>query len=129
MLFADLSGFKYMSGNILDAVRDFLRNNTDGAGCNPRIQSYMTGMPSHDFHYAASFMRFAGIIQFIYTFNNRVVATQMGHRAVELLEQGIGDRVIAQRSDCIVDLDLEEALAMKKDLDRNLYHIMLDTSF
>lgn len=67
-----LSGFKYMSGNILDAVRDFLRNNTDGAGCNPRIQSYMTGMPSHDFHYAASFMRFAGIIQFIYTFNNRV---------------------------------------------------------
>ena len=61
-----------MSGNILDAVRDFLRNNTDGAGCNPRIQSYMTGMPSHDFHYAASFMRFAGIIQFIYTFNNRV---------------------------------------------------------
>ena len=63
------------------------------------------------------------------TLKDRVVATQMGHRAVELLEQGIGDRVIAQRSDCIVDLDLEEALAMKKDLDRNLYHIMLDTSF
>lgn len=61
--------------------------------------------------------------------NVAVYCSQMGHRAVELLEQGIGDRVIAQRSDCIVDLDLEEALAMKKDLDRNLYHIMLDTSF
>ena len=60
---------------------------------------------------------------------DRVIATQMGHRAVELLADGIGDRVISLQNNQVVDLDLQEALRMKKDLDRNLYEILLDTSF
>lgn len=63
------------------------------------------------------------------TLKDRVIATQMGHRAVELLADGIGDRVISLHNNQVVDLDLQEALRMKKDLDRNLYEILLDTSF
>lgn len=60
---------------------------------------------------------------------DRVTATEMGHKAVELLSQGIGNRVIALRDDKIFDIDIEEALKMKKGLDMDLYQDMLDTSF
>ena len=48
---------------------------------------------------------------------DRVVAAQMGVHAIELLQAGIYNRVVALKSDAIVDYDIEEALSMKKQLD------------
>ena len=44
-----------------------------------------------------------------------------GYRAVELLMDGIGNRVVAMQNDQIVDYDIFEALNMKKHIDMNLY--------
>ena len=41
---------------------------------------------------------------------DRVVAAQMGVHAIELLQAGIYNRVVALKSDSIVDYDIEEAL-------------------
>ena len=63
------------------------------------------------------------------TVRDRVEATRMGYRAVELLEQGIGNRVIGIRGAQIVDYDIQEALEMKKSIDMELYHIANEISF
>ena len=63
------------------------------------------------------------------TVRDRVEATRMGYRAVELLEQGIGNRVIGIRGAQIVDYDIQEALEMKKSFDMELYHIANEISF
>ena len=60
---------------------------------------------------------------------DRVIASQMGYRAVELLEQGIGNRVIGLKNDHIVDYEIEEALAMKKSFDFDLYRTANEISF
>ncbi len=48
---------------------------------------------------------------------DRVVAAQMGVHAIELLQAGVYNRVVAMKNDGIVDYDIEEALSMKKELD------------
>ena len=48
---------------------------------------------------------------------DRVVAAQMGVHAIELLQAGIYNRVVAMKNDAIVDYEIEEALNMKKELD------------
>ncbi|HIQ58095.1 MAG TPA: 6-phosphofructokinase [Candidatus Merdivicinus intestinavium] len=63
------------------------------------------------------------------TVTDRVVASQMGFHAVELLKQGIGNRVVAQQAGKIVDFDIKEALAMKKEFPMELYKIANDISF
>ncbi len=60
---------------------------------------------------------------------DRVVATRMGYRAVELLEQGIGNRVIGIKDSEVVDYDIQEALKMKKTFDMELYRIANEVSF
>ena len=55
------------------------------------------------------------------TVRDRVVASQMGYHAVELLMNGIGNRVVAMQKDQIVDFDIFEALNMKKHIDMDLY--------
>lgn len=62
------------------------------------------------------------------TLRDRVVASAMGHHAVELLSSGIGDRVVALRDGKIVDLDITEALNMKRVFDEELYNIAMDVS-
>ena len=62
------------------------------------------------------------------TLRDRVVASAMGHHAVELLANGIGDRVIALQGGNIVDLDITEALNMKRVFDEELYNIAMDVS-
>ena len=57
------------------------------------------------------------------TVRDRVMASQMGYYAVELLKAGKSNRVVAIRQDKIVDYDLNEGLAMKKSIDPELYHI------
>ncbi len=63
------------------------------------------------------------------TVRDRVVATQMGHYAVELLSQGIGNRVVGMQGGKIVDFDIKEALSMKKAFEKDLYDIADTTSF
>lgn len=62
------------------------------------------------------------------TLRDRVVASAMGHHAVELLSNGIGDRVVAMQDGKIVDLDITEALNMKRVFDEELYNIAMDVS-
>ncbi len=62
------------------------------------------------------------------TVRDRVTASLMGHKAVELLKEGIGNRVIAMQHDEIVDYDIFEALNMKKSLDLNMYKIAHEIS-
>ena len=62
------------------------------------------------------------------TVRDRVTASLMGNKAVELLKEGIGNRVIAMQHDEIVDYDIFEALNMKKSLDLNMYRVAHEIS-
>ncbi len=62
------------------------------------------------------------------TLRDRVVASAMGHKAVDLLSQGIGNRVVAMTNGKIVDYDITEALNKKRVFDDRLYQIALDIS-
>ncbi|MCI9405998.1 MAG: 6-phosphofructokinase [Oscillospiraceae bacterium] len=57
------------------------------------------------------------------TLRDRVVASEMGYYAVELLEKGIGNRVVVTRDGKVTDYDILEALSMKKTADQNLLKI------
>ena len=60
------------------------------------------------------------------TLRDRVVASEMGHYAVELLEKGIGNRVVVTKDGKVTDYDILEALSMKKSVDMNLLKIAQD---
>lgn len=62
------------------------------------------------------------------TLRDRVVASVMGHKAVCLLEQGIGNRVVALSKGEIVDFDITEALNMKRKFNLDLYNVAMDIS-
>jgi 6-phosphofructokinase 1 len=57
------------------------------------------------------------------TVKDRVMASKMGYYAVDLLNQGVGNRVIAVQKNSLIDLDIEEALLMEKEFDYELYDI------
>jgi 6-phosphofructokinase 1 len=57
------------------------------------------------------------------TLRDRVVATQMGYYAVELLEKGIGNRVVGLKGEKVVDYDILEGLNMKKPIDAKMLEI------
>ena len=63
------------------------------------------------------------------TLRDRVEATRMGYYAVELLEQGIGNRVVGVKDNKLVDYDIQEALSMSKDYDEKLHHIAEQIAF
>ena len=63
------------------------------------------------------------------TVRDRVVATEMGYYAVELLEQGIGNRVVGMKNNEIYDADIQEALSMDKPFLDKRYDILYDTAF
>jgi len=54
------------------------------------------------------------------TVRDRVTAGMMGVKAVELLRDGINNRVIALKGNKVIDIDINEALEMKKDIDDDL---------
>lgn len=62
------------------------------------------------------------------TVRDRVIATQLGYYAVQLLEKGIGNRVVALKDRKVVDYDIYEALNMEKGLDMEMYKIANVTS-
>ena len=63
------------------------------------------------------------------TVRDRVAATRLAYHAVELLEQGIGDRVVGFQKGDVVDYDIHEGLAMRKQFPVDLYRIANEVSF
>lgn len=57
------------------------------------------------------------------TLRDRVAGSRLGYHAIDLISQGITDRVIGFQSDDLVDYSITEALAMKKTLDTSLLEI------
>lgn len=63
------------------------------------------------------------------TVRDRVEASRMGYHAIELLSQGIGNRVVGLQKDKVVDFDIQEALNMKKEFPEDLYQTAHNISF
>lgn len=62
------------------------------------------------------------------TVRDRMLASRMGNRAVELLLAGKRNRVVTIQNDRIADYDIQEALEMKKTFDADLYRIAHEIS-
>jgi len=54
---------------------------------------------------------------------DRVLASQFGSYAVDLLAQGFSNRVVGIHKDELVNYDIQEALAMKKEFPMDLYEV------
>ena len=54
---------------------------------------------------------------------DRTMASRMGYTAVKLLEQGKSNIVVCYRNSSITDIDIDEALDMRKDIEPVLYNV------
>jgi 6-phosphofructokinase 1 len=57
------------------------------------------------------------------TARDRVYASMMGAKAVDLLKAGAQQRVVGYKDGNFVDYDIEDALAMTKDVDQYMYEL------
>ncbi len=57
------------------------------------------------------------------TMADRVLAAKFAVRAVELLKEGKGNRVIGIRDNKVIDMDIVEGLSMKREFDEYLYNV------
>lgn len=57
------------------------------------------------------------------TVRDRVIASQMGGRAVELLLEGKSNRIVCMQDGKIQDVDIEEGLSMKKEISTELIEL------
>ncbi|MBQ9081460.1 MAG: 6-phosphofructokinase [Clostridia bacterium] len=55
---------------------------------------------------------------------DRMLAAQFGNKAVRLLKEGIGNRVIGIKDNKIIDMDIIEAVSMKKEFNFELYNTL-----
>jgi 6-phosphofructokinase 1 len=55
---------------------------------------------------------------------DRMLAAQFGNKAVRLLNEGIGNRVVGIRDNKIIDMDIIEAVSMKKTFNYELYETL-----
>ena len=62
------------------------------------------------------------------TVRDRVAASQMGYKAVQLLLNGSSNRVVVQKDDHIIDYDIYEALNMERTVNHELYKIAHEIS-
>lgn len=62
------------------------------------------------------------------TARDRVYGSVMGAKAVDLLISGASNRVVAYKDSEFVDFDIEEALAMTKDIDQYMYELSMRLS-
>ncbi len=62
------------------------------------------------------------------TTRDRVYASMMGAKAVDLLVAGQTKRIVGYKDGKFVDYDIEEALAMKKDVDQYMYELSIRLS-
>lgn len=60
--------------------------------------------------------------------SDRILASKLGHRAVELLLEGKTSRVVGVRNNQVIDQDIDEALAMERKFDEKLYDIANEIS-
>jgi 6-phosphofructokinase 1 len=58
------------------------------------------------------------------TMADRMLAAQFGNKAVRLLNEGIGNRVVGIRENKIIDMDIIEAVSMKKTFNYELYETL-----
>jgi len=56
---------------------------------------------------------------------DRILASRLGARAVELLAEGKSARVVGIRDNKLIDMEIGEALSMKKDFPRELYELAI----
>ena len=56
---------------------------------------------------------------------DRILASRLGARAVELLAEGKSSRVVGIRDNKLIDMDIAEALSMKKVFPRELYELAI----
>ena len=56
--------------------------------------------------------------------SDRMLAAQFGNKAVRLLKDGIGNRVVGIRDNKIIDMDIIEAVSMKKTFNYELYETL-----
>jgi 6-phosphofructokinase 1 len=59
------------------------------------------------------------------TVRDRIMAAEMGHKAVCLLYKGIGNRIVSFRNNAFVDDDIHEALEMKKEFNYNTFETLV----
>ncbi|NLN65994.1 MAG: 6-phosphofructokinase [Clostridiaceae bacterium] len=57
------------------------------------------------------------------TVYDRVMASRMGAYAVKLLHEGVTNRIIALQKGALVNFDVQEALAMKKTIDKDMIEL------
>lgn len=62
------------------------------------------------------------------TVRDRVYATRFAYAAVQLLDKGIGNRVVGMKHGVIVDYDIYEALNMQKPFDKEMFEVAHMTS-
>ncbi len=58
------------------------------------------------------------------TMADRMLAAQLGNKAVRLLKDGIGNRAVGIKDNKIIDMDIIEAVSMKKTFDVDLYETL-----
>ncbi len=58
------------------------------------------------------------------TMQDRMLAAQFGNKAVRLLNDGIGNRAVGIRDNKIFDMDIIEAVSMKKEFNKELYETL-----
>ena len=58
------------------------------------------------------------------TMADRMLAAQFGNKAIRLLNEGIGNRVVGIRDNKIIDMDIIEAVSMKKTFNYELYETL-----
>ena len=91
---------------------------SEGAGNSEEIADYIKERTGRDMkHVVLGYTQRGGEP----TVFDRILAMKMGARAVELLEKGIGGRVVGIRQNEIVDDDIDEALSMELKFNHELY--------
>lgn len=60
---------------------------------------------------------------------DRILASRMGSKAVEVLIEGESSRVIGIKGNKIIDVDIDEALSMQKEFNEDLYDIAQTLSY
>ena len=55
---------------------------------------------------------------------DRMLAAQFGNKAVRLLNEGVGNRAVGIKDNKIIDMDIIEAVSMKKVFNYELYETL-----
>ena len=98
----------------------------EGCDCGPEVADKIKELTGIDSRYTT-----LGHVQRggAPTLRDRVIASEMGYYAVELLANGASNRIVGLKDGKVYDIDIQEGLAMKKTLDMNLYKVANEISF